>query len=133
MSTEDYSWDKIKNMKSNILESFSLAGKKAIVVGGAGDLGKAMVEAISQAGAQTVVIDFDEKVFDICEQFRKDGLKVDALRADISRVLPFLSVCTATKVIDKSSIPIMMLRNSALSLRLSLMVKQGSQKSGWLL
>ncbi len=33
-------------MKSNILESFSLAGKKAIVVGGAGDLGKAMVEGI---------------------------------------------------------------------------------------
>ncbi|WP_396634870.1 SDR family oxidoreductase [Maribacter sp. R86514] len=73
-------------MKSNILESFSLAGKKAIVVGGAGDLGKAMVEAISQAGAQTVVIDFDERVFDICKEFKKDGLEVDAIRADISKI-----------------------------------------------
>lgn len=73
-------------MMQNILEKFSLAGKKAIVVGGAGDLGKAMVEAISQAGAQTVVIDFDEKVFDLCEGFKKDGLQVDALRADVSKI-----------------------------------------------
>ena len=73
-------------MKTNILEAFSLAGKKAIVVGGAGDLGKAMVEAISQAGAQTVVIDFDERVFDICKEFKKDGLVVDAIKADISKI-----------------------------------------------
>ena len=48
-------------MKSNILESFSLSEKKAIVVGGAGDLGRAMVEAISEAGSHTVIIDYDER------------------------------------------------------------------------
>lgn len=70
----------------NILEQFKLTDKKAIVVGGAGDLGKAMVEAISQAGAQTVVIDFDDRVFDMCESFKKDGLNVSAIKADVSKL-----------------------------------------------
>jgi len=75
-------WDKIIYMIPNILDKFNLAGKKAIVVGGAGDLGKAMVEAISQAGAQTVVIDFDERVFDICKSFKNNGLNVSSIKAD---------------------------------------------------
>lgn len=70
----------------NVLEKFSLKNKKAIVVGGAGDLGIAMVEAISQAGAQAVVIDFDERVFEICESFKKDGLNVSALKANVSQI-----------------------------------------------
>lgn len=70
----------------NILEQFSLAGKKAIVVGGAGDLGKAMVEAISQAGAQTVVIDFDDRVFEMCKDFTNDGLNVSPIKADVSKI-----------------------------------------------
>lgn len=70
----------------NILDKFSLKGKKAIVVGGAGDLGKAMVEGISQAGAKTVVIDFDQRVFDICDEFRADGLDVTAIQADVSQI-----------------------------------------------
>ena len=69
-----------------ILEKFSLAGKKAIVVGGAGDLGKAMVEAISQAGAQTVVIDIDDRLFEICEGFKDNGLNVSPIKADISKI-----------------------------------------------
>ncbi|MBU3822292.1 SDR family oxidoreductase [Flavobacteriaceae bacterium XHP0103] len=73
-------------MAENILDSFRLIGKKAIVVGGAGDLGKAMVEAISQAGAQTVVIDFDDRVFDICDNFKKDGLNVSPIKADVSKI-----------------------------------------------
>jgi len=73
-------------MAGNILDSFSLIGKKAIVVGGAGDLGKAMVEAISQAGAQTVVIDFDERVFEICENFKNNGLNVSPIKADVSKI-----------------------------------------------
>jgi 2-deoxy-D-gluconate 3-dehydrogenase len=79
-------WDKISYMKTNILDTFSLKGKKAIVVGGAGDLGKAMVEAISEAGAQTVVIDFDERVFQMCEDFSKSGLNVSGLQADVSKI-----------------------------------------------
>ncbi|MBO0340511.1 MAG: SDR family oxidoreductase [Bacteroidota bacterium] len=73
-------------MEQNILEKFSLKGKKAIVTGGAGDLGKAMVEAISQAGAQTVVIDLDDRVFGICEDFKNSGLNVSPIKADVSKV-----------------------------------------------
>lgn len=73
-------------MAKNILESFSLSGKKALVVGGAGDLGKAMVEALAQAGAHTVIIDFDERVFGLCDKFRADGLQVDPIRADVSEI-----------------------------------------------
>lgn len=70
----------------NILEKFSLAKKKAIVVGGAGDLGKAMVEALAQAGAQTVVIDFDQRVFEICDEFKANDLDVTAIQADVSQI-----------------------------------------------
>lgn len=71
-------------MNATILEQFKLNNKKAIIVGGAGDLGVAMVEAIAQAGAQTVIIDYDKRAFDYSENFKKDGLKVDAIHADIS-------------------------------------------------
>lgn len=70
----------------NILDKFSLANKKALVVGGAGDLGKAMVEALAQAGAKTVVIDLDDRVFDICEKMKNSGLDVSPLKADISEL-----------------------------------------------
>lgn len=70
----------------NILEQFKLTGKKAIVVGGAGDLGIAMVEAISEAGAQTVVIDFDDRVFDMCKDLSDKGLNVSPLKADVSKI-----------------------------------------------
>ncbi|MBT8393688.1 MAG: SDR family NAD(P)-dependent oxidoreductase, partial [Bacteroidia bacterium] len=73
-------------MAQNILDQFSLAGKKAIVVGGAGDLGIAMVEALAQAGAQTVVIDFDERVFTLCENLKNNGLNVSPLKADVSKI-----------------------------------------------
>ncbi|EAR01114.1 SDR family oxidoreductase [Maribacter sp. HTCC2170] len=73
-------------MTSNILDKFNLKGKKAIVVGGAGDLGKAMVEAIAQAGAQTVVIDLDDRVFEICEDFQNNDLNVSPLKADVSKI-----------------------------------------------
>lgn len=70
----------------NILEQFKLTGKKAIVVGGAGDLGIAMVEAISEAGAQTVVIDFDDRVFPMCESLKNSGLNVTPIKADVSKI-----------------------------------------------
>lgn len=76
----------VNNMMQNILEQFKLTGKKAIVVGGAGDLGIAMVEAISQAGAQTVVIDFDDRIFQMCKDLSETGLNVSPLKADVSKI-----------------------------------------------
>ena len=73
-------------MEQDILQKFSLRNKKAIVTGGAGDLGKAMVESIAQAGAQTVVIDLDERLFGLCKDFQENGLDVSPVRADIGNV-----------------------------------------------
>lgn len=73
-------------MSINVLEKFSLKNKKSIVVGGAGDLGKAMVEALAEAGAQVVIIDIDDRMYDFCEDFKKDSLNVEAIKADISKI-----------------------------------------------
>ncbi len=66
-----------------ILERFSLSGKTALVVGGAGDLGVAMVEALAEAGAKTVVIDLSDRCPEICEKLSRTGLSVFALQADV--------------------------------------------------
>ena len=73
-------------MSINVLEKFNLKDKKSIVVGGAGDLGRSMVEALAEAGAQVVIIDIDDRMYDFCEDFKKNGLKVEAIKADISKI-----------------------------------------------
>ena len=67
-----------------MLDQFRLSGKTALVVGGAGDLGAAMVEAVAEAGAKTVVIDLSDAVFQLCERLTGSGLPVSALKADVS-------------------------------------------------
>ena len=71
-------------MSKKILSQFSLENKKSIIVGGAGDLGLAMVEALLEAGSEVVIIDLDEKIFSICENLKTDGYKVHAIKADVS-------------------------------------------------
>lgn len=63
---------------------FALTGKKAIVIGGAGDLGLGMLEALLEAGAECAVIDIDDKLGLICEDYRKKGFQVYPIHADIS-------------------------------------------------
>lgn len=73
-------------MNVSILEQFKLDNKKGIVVGGAGDLGKAMAEALAEAGAQVVIIDIDDRMYDFCEEFKKNNLNVEAIKADVSKI-----------------------------------------------
>ena len=73
-------------MSINILEKFSLKDKKSIVVGGAGDLGKAMVEALAEAGAQVVVIDIDDRMYDLCKDLKAKGFNVEPVKADVSKI-----------------------------------------------
>ncbi|MFA6930593.1 MAG: SDR family oxidoreductase [Lentisphaeria bacterium] len=70
----------------NVLESFSLTGKTALVTGGAGRYGKQIVEALAEAGAETFLasrnLPEQEKV---AEQFRSRGLAVSALELDLEK------------------------------------------------
>ncbi|MXP75592.1 SDR family oxidoreductase [Lachnospiraceae bacterium WCA-9-b2] len=63
---------------------FDLKGKKAIVVGGAGDLGFGMLEGLVEAGAQCVVIDVDEKLKSVCEGLNSRGFRTHPVHGDIS-------------------------------------------------
>lgn len=73
-------------MSINVLKKFSLENKNAIVVGGAGDLGKAMVEALAEAGAKVVVIDIDDRMYDLCKDLKANGLNVEPVKADVSKI-----------------------------------------------
>nr|WP_325300697.1 SDR family oxidoreductase [uncultured Dysosmobacter sp.] len=64
---------------------FDLTGKKAIVVGGAGDLGSGMMRALAEAGAEVVCIDFSETMPQLVKALNNDGYKAYAVKADISK------------------------------------------------
>lgn len=63
---------------------FDLNGKKALVVGGAGDLGYSMLEALVEAGADAAVIDLSNAVFDTAVKLNSRGYSVTPVQADIS-------------------------------------------------
>jgi NAD(P)-dependent dehydrogenase (short-subunit alcohol dehydrogenase family) len=69
----------------NVLNTFSLKGKVALVTGGAGLYGRQIVAALSEAGADTYIaargLDALKKV---AKEERENGGKVTALRMDLS-------------------------------------------------
>lgn len=86
-----------------ILDSFKLNGRKALVIGGAGDLGFSATEALLEAGASVVVVDVTPELNDKIEQLRSRGFVVHALNADISdRNLIKKSVIDAQDLLDGS-------------------------------
>ena len=68
----------------NVLESFSLKGKTALVTGGAGLFGRQITEALAEAGAQTFIADCDmqKQETQIANYFRPQGLEIQALQYD---------------------------------------------------
>lgn len=66
------------------MKLFDLTGKRAVVVGGAGDLGRSMLEGLVQHGAQAAVIGRGDRTRDLAADLTAKGYRVDAVFADIS-------------------------------------------------
>jgi 2-deoxy-D-gluconate 3-dehydrogenase len=64
---------------------FDLGGRKAVVAGGAGDLGRVMVEALAHAGVEVVVLDVAEDLKGWVESLRANGkATVHGIRSDLT-------------------------------------------------
>lgn len=66
------------------LELFSLEGKKAVITGGAKGLCYKMAEALHDAGAEIVLLDVLEQVYESAAALGKSGVKVHAVTGDLS-------------------------------------------------
>lgn len=66
-----------------VLSAFEVTGKKALVTGGAGGLGAAIVEALAEAGAEVVMIDVSDSTDAIAEGFRARGFAVSSIVSDV--------------------------------------------------
>jgi len=68
-----------------VLDSFRLAGQKALVTGGNQGLGKAFAAALAQAGAEVVIVGRDAgRNAAAVTEFRDQGLPVTAIDADLT-------------------------------------------------
>lgn len=65
------------------MKLFNLTAQRAIVVGGAGDLGIAILEGLLEAGASAVAIDISPKVKSLSASLREKGYEVHGLEVDI--------------------------------------------------
>lgn len=65
------------------MKLFDLTGQRALVVGGAGDLGFAILQGLLEAGASAVVVDIAPKVHTLLAPLRESGHVVHGLQVDI--------------------------------------------------
>lgn len=64
---------------------FSLTGRRSIVTGGAAGLGRGMVEALHEAGAEVCIIDRDPGTPGVAAEIGGSGPRVGAVVADLAR------------------------------------------------
>ena len=91
-------------MMKNIIEPsieklFNLAGKTAIVTGGANGIGKAISFRLAEAGADIIVSDINlEKANETVNEINKNGGKAKAIKADVT------SLADITKIVEDTLI-----------------------------
>lgn len=68
-----------------MLNLFNLSGKKAIVTGGTRGLGKSMAEALMESGANVIIWGSNNKVYNVADEFCKQGLLCKGVKVDISK------------------------------------------------
>lgn len=85
------------------MKLFELTGQRALVVGGAGDLGGAMLEGLLEAGASAVAVDVAPRVHSVASTLRGQGHLVHGLEVDIQeRSAIKASVATAVELLGGS-------------------------------
>ncbi|MEK7162349.1 MAG: SDR family oxidoreductase, partial [Patescibacteria group bacterium] len=72
-------------MDSKVGEMFNLAGRTAVVTGGAGNLGSEYVRTLVQAGANVAVFDISDKKNSKLEELLKSGPAVKIYKADLTK------------------------------------------------
>jgi 2-deoxy-D-gluconate 3-dehydrogenase len=66
-----------------MLDAFSLAGRRALVTGAGGGLGRAMAEALYQAGADVVILGRSENIDEAAAEIGLPNRPVQTVRADL--------------------------------------------------
>jgi 2-dehydro-3-deoxy-D-gluconate 5-dehydrogenase len=66
------------------MKIFSLEGKKAIVTGGCGGIGRAICEGFHEAGAEVAMIDLSSDILKVCLEIQGNGVKVYGFQGDLS-------------------------------------------------
>ena len=68
----------------SVKDWFDLTGKKALVTGGSYGLGRAMAEALVEAGAEVGLVDISDQLADAARALGSLGRKAIGIRADLS-------------------------------------------------
>jgi 2-dehydro-3-deoxy-D-gluconate 5-dehydrogenase len=81
----------------NVLESFNLTGKVALVTGANRGLGQAMAVALAEAGANVVGLNRSGEAGETCQQVQALGRRYTSIAADLSKS----SVHDLTNIVDR--------------------------------
>lgn len=69
----------------SVWDQFKLDGKRAVITGGSRGLGRAMAQALAEAGADLVLVSRDAaSLTHAAEELRKTGRRIDTLAGDLS-------------------------------------------------